>query len=300
MSSASTSEVKASPAIAAEDRLRADLYNFIGLLLAGPPDQMLLDQTAALQGDESELGQAVSALSKMAKLSKPKAVESEFNRLFIGLGRGELLPFASYYLTGFLNEKPLALLRQDMSARGLARSETVFEPEDSIASLMEMMGAMIVGRFGTPVWSARRSGAAKGVLRASYRPLGRAFLCRSRRREEFGFLRAGGHGGAAFHGDRGGSLSHERRIGREPRGNPQTSGGQPSEPWRRTRYERGKRGHTPRFPEAGGHRGACGSRGRGQWHHQCRGRRAGPVVEQDAGYGPYPRLSRIREILSTR
>ncbi len=150
MSSASRSEVKASPAIAAEDRLRADLYNFIGLLLAGPPDQMLLDQTAALQGDESELGQAVSALAKMAKLSKPKAVESEFNRLFIGLGRGELLPFASYYLTGFLNEKPLALLRQDMSARGLARSETVFEPEDSIASLMEMMGAMIVGRFGPP------------------------------------------------------------------------------------------------------------------------------------------------------
>jgi TorA maturation chaperone TorD len=138
------------PAIAEEDRLRADLYNFMGLLLAGPPDEMLLAQTAGLSGDDSDLGQAVTTLAKMARISKPKAVESEFNKLFIGLGRGELLPYASYYLTGFLNEKPLAQLRQDMTARGLARAENVFEPEDNIASLMEMMGAMIVGRFGTP------------------------------------------------------------------------------------------------------------------------------------------------------
>jgi TorA maturation chaperone TorD len=138
------------PAIAEEDRLRADLYNFMGLLMAGPPDDMLLAQTAGLSGDDSDLGQAIQTLAKMARISKPKAVESEFNKLFIGLGRGELLPYASYYLTGFLNEKPLAQLRQDMSARGLARADNVFEPEDNIASLMEMMGAMIVGRFGAP------------------------------------------------------------------------------------------------------------------------------------------------------
>ncbi len=133
-----------------EDRLRADLYNFLGLILSAPPDETLLLQTAGLAGDDSELGQAIDALARLAKVSRPKKVESEFGRLFIGLGRGELLPFASYYLTGFLNEKPLATLRRDMIARGMARSETVFEPEDSIASLMEMMGAMIVGRFGTP------------------------------------------------------------------------------------------------------------------------------------------------------
>lgn len=136
--------------VAEEDRLRADLYNFIGLLFAGPPDEMLLAQCASLSGDDSELGQAITALAKVAKVTKPKALESEYNRLFIGLGRGELLPYASYYLTGFLNEKPLAILRQDMRSRGLARSENVFEPEDNIASLMEMMGAMIVGRFAAP------------------------------------------------------------------------------------------------------------------------------------------------------
>ncbi len=136
--------------IASEDRLRADLYNYLGLMLSGPPGQMLLDQTAGLSGDESDLGQAIGGLSRVANACKPKAVESEFNALFIGLGRGELLPYASYYLTGFLNEKPLAVLRNDMAARRISRAPNVFEPEDNIASLMEMMAGMIVGRFGVP------------------------------------------------------------------------------------------------------------------------------------------------------
>lgn len=137
-------------AIAEEDRLRADLYNFLGVILSGPPDETLLAQTASLSGDDSDLGQAISTLAKLAKVSKPKGVESEYNKLFIGLGRGELLPYASYYLTGFLNEKPLALLRQDMNRLGLERADNVFEPEDNIASLMEMMGAIIAGRFRAP------------------------------------------------------------------------------------------------------------------------------------------------------
>ena len=136
--------------ISEEDRMRADLYNFLGLLLAGPPDEMLLAQTASLTGGDNDLGAAIGSLAKVAKLSKPRSVEAEFNKLFIGLGRGELLPYASYYLTGFLNEKPLAVLRGDMAAKGMARSDNAFEPEDNIASLMEMMGALIVGRFSTP------------------------------------------------------------------------------------------------------------------------------------------------------
>lgn len=138
----------ADPQVADEDRLRADLYNFLGLLLAGPPDEMLLSQTAGLTGDDSPLGQAIGTLAAVAKRSKPRGLVSEYNKLFIGLGRGELLPYASYYLTGFLNEKPLAKLRNDMARHGLERAENVFEPEDNIASLLEMMGAMIMGRFG--------------------------------------------------------------------------------------------------------------------------------------------------------
>ncbi|WP_425050275.1 TorD/DmsD family molecular chaperone [Psychromarinibacter sp. S121] len=184
-----------SPAIAEEDRLRADLYNFLGVLLAGPPDQILLDQTAGLTGDDTPLGQGIAALAAIASKSRPAAVQSEFNKLFIGLGRGELLPYASYYLTGFLNEKPLAVLREDMQARGLSRAPNVFEPEDNIASLMEMMGAMIVGRFGVPAtleqqktfynkhirpWAGHfykdLEGAKNSVFYAAVAQVGRAFM----------------------------------------------------------------------------------------------------------------------------
>jgi TorA maturation chaperone TorD len=148
------------------DRARADLYNFLGALLAKPPDEMLLTQTAALSGDDTELGQAIATLARMARVTKPRAAEVEFNKLFIGLGRGELLPFASYYLTGFLNEKPLAALRRAMAAKGMQRSDTVFEPEDSMASLMEMMGAMIVGRFARPA----KIGEQKDFFNTHIRP----------------------------------------------------------------------------------------------------------------------------------
>ncbi|MFK7879605.1 molecular chaperone [Roseobacter sp.] len=137
--------------VSAEDRLRADLYNYLGLLLARPADQVLLEQTSALAGDQSPIGEAINGLARVAKATKPKSAEREFNALFIGLGRGELLPYASYYLTGFLNEKPLANLRRDMVSLQMTRADNVFEPEDSMASLMEMMGSMIVGRFGAPV-----------------------------------------------------------------------------------------------------------------------------------------------------
>lgn len=181
--------------IAEEDRLRADLYNFIGLILSGPPDQMLLDQCAGLSGDASALGDAINGLSRVANVSTPKGVSKEFNALFIGLGRGELLPYASYYLTGFLNEKPLAALRADMAARGMRRASNVYEPEDNIASLMEMMAGLIVGRFGAPApietqkefynkhiapWAALffadLEGAKTSVLYASVGAVGKAFM----------------------------------------------------------------------------------------------------------------------------
>jgi TorA maturation chaperone TorD len=146
-----TASQTAAPQIAEEDRLRADLYDFLAALLSHPPSKDLLAQAAALQGDDSALGQAINTMARVARATSAKSVESEFNALFIGLGRGELLPYASYYLTGFLNEKPLAQLRSDMAAQRMQRAPNVFEPEDNIASLFDMMAGMIRGRFGAPV-----------------------------------------------------------------------------------------------------------------------------------------------------
>ena len=136
--------------LAPEEGHRADLYDFIARLLAKPPSADDLVRITELDPDESGPGQAIAALKRLAAGLDPAMIEREFHALFIGLGRGELLPFASYYLTGFLNEKPLANLRSDMSTLGMVRADTVYEPEDNIASLCEMMGGLIRGRFGTP------------------------------------------------------------------------------------------------------------------------------------------------------
>ncbi len=144
--------------IAEEDRARADLYGFLSALLAGPPDANLLKRAGALSGDSSPLGEAIGTLAKLARATSPAKAEREFMALFIGLGRGELVPYASYYMTGFLNEKPLATLREDMNLLRIARAPNVYEPEDNIASLMEMMAGLITGAFGAAAPISRQRG----------------------------------------------------------------------------------------------------------------------------------------------
>ena len=134
-----------------EDILRSDLYATLARLLAAPPDQDLIDMAAGLSGDASDLGQGIASLATVAKSMSARAVEREYNALFIGLGRGELLPYASYYLTGFLNEKPLARLRGHMAQLGIERNPDVKEPEDHIATLCEIMAGLIRGTYGDPM-----------------------------------------------------------------------------------------------------------------------------------------------------
>lgn len=136
------------PDIAPEEAARADMHGFLSRLLREPPSAETLAQVAVLGPGEGEIGEAVKALSALARGVNAEAVSREFHDLFIGVGRGELLPYASVYLTGFLNEKPLATLRNDMLRLGMTRADGVFEPEDNIASLLEMMAGLIRGDFG--------------------------------------------------------------------------------------------------------------------------------------------------------
>ena len=136
--------------VAEEDLLRADLYGMLGQVLAAPPSQEFLTNAAGLAGDASDLGEGINALAKLAAATSASSVEKEYNALFIGLGRGELLPYASYYLTGFLNEKPLARLRGHMAQFGIERNPDVKEPEDHMATLCEMMAGLIRGTYGEP------------------------------------------------------------------------------------------------------------------------------------------------------
>jgi TorA maturation chaperone TorD len=139
------------PPIAPEDQVRASLYALLGTVLLQIPDQTTLDHLSALEGETGDVGSAINTLSQIAKSMTPASVEREYNVLFIGVGRGEVLPYASYYLTGFLHEKPLADLRGKMRELGIQRKQGISEPEDHLGALCEMMAGMITGAFGEPM-----------------------------------------------------------------------------------------------------------------------------------------------------
>lgn len=133
-----------------EELHRARIYGLLARLLAAPPDATLLGGLAALSGDDSELGGAFAAIAEAARAATCDTVAEEYHDLFIGLTRGELLPYGSYYLTGFLNEKPLAVLRGALARLGIARAAEVKEPEDHVALLCEVMAGLIGGAYGAP------------------------------------------------------------------------------------------------------------------------------------------------------
>lgn len=129
------------------DQLRVNMYRLLARLLAAPADVQVLEALSALEADDSDLGQALGDLAIRAQGMDAKSAAEEYQNLFIGVGRGELLPFGSYYLTGFLNEKPLARLRNDMVALGIERDPSIKEPEDHAGALMDMMAGLIDGSF---------------------------------------------------------------------------------------------------------------------------------------------------------
>lgn len=146
----------AAPASPAEgvdetDLLRSHHYGLLALLLGRAPTAEVLNRVARLEGDGSVLGTACAALAAAARDTGADAASREFFDLFIGVGRGELLPYASYYLTGFLNERPLARVRGALAELGVERADGSREPEDHIATLLDTMSGLASGRFAAPV-----------------------------------------------------------------------------------------------------------------------------------------------------
>jgi len=130
-----------------EAQLRAGVYALLANLLAAPPAPALLAQLQTIQdsaaSSQDDVAIAWTALKQAAALAQPDRLREEFHDLFIGLGRGELAPYGSWYLTGFLMEKPLGALRRDLARLGYARGDDVHEPEDHIAALCEIMALLV-------------------------------------------------------------------------------------------------------------------------------------------------------------
>lgn len=129
------------------DALRAYGYALLARLLHRAPDRELLRILAGMKGDDTPLGRAHTELAEAAGRADPNRVEREHFALFVGVGRGELLPYASFYMTGFLNERPLADVRRDFAALGAERAEGLYDPEDHIAILFDVMAGLSRGQF---------------------------------------------------------------------------------------------------------------------------------------------------------
>jgi len=168
------------------DAERARLFALLGRLLGAAPDAGLLIRMRALRAESGELGAAYGALAAAAAGTTAEAAEREYFNLFIGVGRGELLPYGSYYLTGFLHERPLADLRGDLAQLGILRAEGIAEPEDHIAFLSEAYAGLLAGAFPS------EASAATPFFTRHIRPWAARFFADLEKAETADFYRAVG------------------------------------------------------------------------------------------------------------
>lgn len=132
-----------------EDQARVGIYTLLARLLAAPADQVQLTELAELDLGRNPVGEVAVALSMLklaARQARESEVDDEFHTLFIGIGRGELVPFGSWYQTGYLMERPLSELRQDLIRFGFEREPGNPDPEDHVAFLCEVMALMVSSR----------------------------------------------------------------------------------------------------------------------------------------------------------
>jgi TorA maturation chaperone TorD len=132
------------------DHARAREYSLLAALLSRSPDAQMIEQLVSLSGDATPLGAAHAALGAAAASLNPERIEREYLDLFVGLGRGQLFPYASYYLTGYLYGRPLARVRETLRQLGLERTEGQSEPEDHAAVLLEVMAGLASGQIVAP------------------------------------------------------------------------------------------------------------------------------------------------------
>lgn len=144
----------------ADDAIRANTYSLLATLLAIPPSSDVLDLLKQIDVPQDNGGSGMAAAWQTLRLAGEHAtiaaLDDEYHDLFIGLGRGELVPYGSWYLAGFLMDQPLMVLRRDLMALGFERQDDVPEPEDHAAALCETMSLIISSSDETPFDTQRK------------------------------------------------------------------------------------------------------------------------------------------------
>ena len=134
-----------------QELARAGIYRLLAFLLGAPPNEDGLHQISGLGEGSSPIDDILANIAADAKKADPAKVAREYHNLFVGLGEGELVPYGSYYLAGFLNERPLARLRSDLRRLKIEQEAIISEPEDSISSICEVMSALVAGEINGSV-----------------------------------------------------------------------------------------------------------------------------------------------------
>jgi TorA maturation chaperone TorD len=134
-------------AVAEGEAVRAHAYSLLGALLSRPPTEEILALLRQIEPDAGTEGRDMASAWACLKLAGERAtvesLDDEYHDLFIGIGRGEVVPYGSWYLTGFLMDRPLAVLRGHLAELGFERGNEVKEPEDHVAALCEVMAMLI-------------------------------------------------------------------------------------------------------------------------------------------------------------
>jgi TorA maturation chaperone TorD len=132
-----------------EETARAELYGLLALVYYAQPAPDLIAQlrVAVTQAPAAGgfLEEPWRVLVGIARELDDATIAAEYTTLFGGVGKPEVYLFGSFYLSGFLNEKPLAALRADIAELGLARDDAMSETEDHFAYLCEVMRYLIAG-----------------------------------------------------------------------------------------------------------------------------------------------------------
>lgn len=175
-----------------QEDARANAYALLAACQTAPPSAALLQQLAQLPAEAGDdTGKALAQLAAAAGTA-PEVLAEDHHNLFIGLGRGKVVPYASYYLTGNMMDMPLANLRRDLATLGIARQEGSTEPEDHGGALCELMAMLCRDE------SAEAFARQKQFFDAHLAGWMEALFVDIAREAESDFYRAAGDFGAAF------------------------------------------------------------------------------------------------------
>lgn len=185
----------AKAAVAEGEAVRANAYSLVGALLGRPPTEEILGLLRHIEPESGTEGRDMASAWACLKLAGERAtvesLDDEYHDLFIGIGRGEVVPYGSWYMTGFLMDRPLAVLRGDLAELGFERQEDVKEPEDHVAAMCETMAMLITSEEHDIVVQRR-------FFKAHLEPWGKNFFLDLQKAQSAKFYKAVGQFGEQF------------------------------------------------------------------------------------------------------